>query len=143
MYLEDYIEEKDDALQTIIDIGYDYDGQEGEDNLKSLIDELVDIAHTGLNVGNDNSVYFDNQELVELIEMRDDLVDKQLALDEFGANDRLFRHCDTITDMVLDELDIPNESDNFCRDSFYMTIMDDTIPANERIELLLDMKEEI
>jgi hypothetical protein len=46
--MEDYIQSKDDALQTIIDYGFDYDGYNQAENLKSLIDKLVEIARIGL-----------------------------------------------------------------------------------------------
>jgi len=47
--MEDYIKTKDDALQTIVDIGYDYDGFSSVEKLKGLIDELIEIARIGLN----------------------------------------------------------------------------------------------
>jgi len=35
-------------LQQIIDIGFDYDGYKSPQDLKGLIDELVDMARNGL-----------------------------------------------------------------------------------------------
>jgi polyhydroxyalkanoate synthesis regulator phasin len=35
-------------LQQIIDIGFDYDGYHSSEDLKKLIDELVDMARKGL-----------------------------------------------------------------------------------------------
>jgi len=35
-------------LQQIIDIGFDYDGYHSTEDLKQLIDELVDMARNGL-----------------------------------------------------------------------------------------------
>jgi hypothetical protein len=40
--------DKNEAFQLIIDLGEDYDGYNSVDNLKALIDELVEIARIGL-----------------------------------------------------------------------------------------------
>lgn len=43
-YLKDKIENKDRWNQLIADIGYDYDGYRDAENLKALIDELVQYS---------------------------------------------------------------------------------------------------
>jgi len=45
------IKSKEDALKMIIALGFDYDGYNKSESLMDLIDELVDIAHKGLEVG--------------------------------------------------------------------------------------------
>ena len=47
--LGEQIEDKDEAFEFIIDLGFDYDGYEESKDLKGLIDELVSIAKIGLN----------------------------------------------------------------------------------------------
>lgn len=46
--LKDKIRIKDEYLQLIIDLGYDYDGYEKSESLKALIDELVSLASKAL-----------------------------------------------------------------------------------------------
>lgn len=46
--MEEYIRTKTDALQTIVDLGFDYDGYVDAEDLKRLIDKLVNIARIGL-----------------------------------------------------------------------------------------------
>ena len=48
LYLKDSIDTPKDALQMIRDIGLDYDGYRSAEDLMDLIDELCDIARTGL-----------------------------------------------------------------------------------------------
>ena len=48
LYMEENIDSPKDALQMIRDIGLDYDGYRSADDLMELIDELCDIARTGL-----------------------------------------------------------------------------------------------
>ncbi len=38
-----------EALGFIVDIGYDYDGYHSAEDLKSLIDEMVEVAQNALN----------------------------------------------------------------------------------------------
>lgn len=45
---ERQIKIKDKYLEMIIDIGCDYDGYNDAENLKKIIDELVDLAARGL-----------------------------------------------------------------------------------------------
>ena len=45
---ERQIKIKDNYLRAIMSLGYDYDGYTSSDDLKSLIDELVDLAEKGL-----------------------------------------------------------------------------------------------
>lgn len=49
---------KKEYLRLIYDLGYDYDGLEGAESLKVLIDELVDLAAKGLR-NDDRSVIYD------------------------------------------------------------------------------------
>lgn len=51
LYLDDEIDSPVAALRLIRDIGYDYDGYETAEDLKSLIDEIVEIAKTGIAKG--------------------------------------------------------------------------------------------
>jgi len=46
--IDKYIKTKEEALQLIIYLSSNYDGYNTADNLKSLIDEIVDIAKIGL-----------------------------------------------------------------------------------------------
>jgi len=39
---------KDEILEQIIDVAFDYDGYESSKDLKGLIDELVELATYGL-----------------------------------------------------------------------------------------------
>ena len=48
LYMGMEIDSPEDALQMIRAIGLDYDGYRTADNLMDLIDELCDIARTGL-----------------------------------------------------------------------------------------------
>lgn len=43
------IKEKDEALKMIRDVAFDYDGFNDVDSLKTLIDDLREIAHRGIN----------------------------------------------------------------------------------------------
>lgn len=43
------IKEKDEALKMIRDVAFDYDGFNDVDNLKTLIDDLREIARRGIN----------------------------------------------------------------------------------------------
>lgn len=55
---EDYksrIEKAINKVQYIIDIGFDYDGYNDVDNLKILVDELVDLARQTKNILNGRS----------------------------------------------------------------------------------------
>jgi hypothetical protein len=45
------INTKEDALKMIINLGFDYDGFDKKESLKSLIDELVETAKKGLKSG--------------------------------------------------------------------------------------------
>lgn len=54
----DQIKTPKDALQLIVDIGYDYDGMVSVNGLKQLIDELIEIAKIGLDTP--DSVSFEN-----------------------------------------------------------------------------------
>lgn len=47
--MQKQLEEKDEALKVIRDIAFDYDGFNDVDNLKTLIDDLREIAHRGIN----------------------------------------------------------------------------------------------
>lgn len=47
-WIKKYCHCKDDAFQLIIDIAFVYDGYTSAEDLKNLIDELVDIADVGL-----------------------------------------------------------------------------------------------
>ena len=47
-YMTNEIETKDDALKLIIGIALDYDGYREAEDLMELIDELKEIAKTGL-----------------------------------------------------------------------------------------------
>ena len=44
----EYIKTKGGALQLIVYLAYNYDGYNTVDNLKSLIDEIVNVAKIGL-----------------------------------------------------------------------------------------------
>lgn len=46
---ENRINELEEALQTIVDIAQDYDGYDKAENLKGLIDDLVEVSRKGLN----------------------------------------------------------------------------------------------
>lgn len=48
---------KNEYLQLIIDIGYDYDGFEKTESLKELIDELVGLAKKAL-INDDKSIIY-------------------------------------------------------------------------------------
>ena len=48
MNLERQVKIKDEWCQLIIDLGFDYDGCNTVESLKSLIDELVDYAHKAI-----------------------------------------------------------------------------------------------
>ena len=39
---------KDEILEQIVDIAFDYDGYESAEDLKHLVDELVELATYGL-----------------------------------------------------------------------------------------------
>ena len=54
--LQSRIEKAINKVQYIIDIGFDYDGYNDVDNLKILVDELVDLARQTKNIlrGKDN-----------------------------------------------------------------------------------------
>ena len=47
--MQKQLEEKDEALKVIRDIAFDYDGFNDVDSLKTLIDDLREIAHRGIN----------------------------------------------------------------------------------------------
>ena len=47
--MQKQLEEKDGALKVIRDIAFDYDGFNDVDNLKTLIDDLREIARRGIN----------------------------------------------------------------------------------------------
>lgn len=47
--MQKQLEEKDEALKVIRDIAFDYDGFNDVDNLKTLIDDLREIAYRGIN----------------------------------------------------------------------------------------------
>lgn len=51
LYLEDEISCPEDALRLIRAIAVDYDGYKKAESLMGLIDELKDIAYTGLQKG--------------------------------------------------------------------------------------------
>ena len=48
LYMDEEIDTPEDALKLIRAIGLDYDGYRSADDLMELIDELCDIARTGL-----------------------------------------------------------------------------------------------
>ena len=48
LYMEESIDSPKDALKLIRAIGLDYDGYRSADDLMDLIDELCEIARTGL-----------------------------------------------------------------------------------------------
>ena len=47
--MQKQLEEKDEALKVIRDVAFDYDGFNDVDGLKTLIDDLREIAHRGIN----------------------------------------------------------------------------------------------
>lgn len=47
--MQKQLEEKDEALKVIRDIAFDYDGFNDVDSLKTLIDDLREIARRGIN----------------------------------------------------------------------------------------------
>lgn len=57
MDLERQIKIKDKWCQLIIDIGFDYDGYNTVEGLKSIIDELVDYAHKAINCDDKTVAY--------------------------------------------------------------------------------------
>ena len=57
MDLERQIKIKDEWCQLIIDLGFDYDGCNTVESLKSLIDELVDYAHKAISCDDVRVVY--------------------------------------------------------------------------------------
>lgn len=48
--LYEMIKSPKEALQLIVDIGFDYDGVNSTEALMDLIDEIVEIAKIGLDV---------------------------------------------------------------------------------------------
>lgn len=56
--LERNIKIKDEYFQLIIDCGFDFDGLNSVDSLKCLIDDLVDLAKSGLKSDDKRSIYF-------------------------------------------------------------------------------------
>lgn len=50
--LKEQLPTKDSVFELIHDIGFDYDGYSSVDGLKSIIDELVDLARYGLTINN-------------------------------------------------------------------------------------------
>lgn len=53
--LNNIIDKAVNKVQDIIDIGFDYDGYNDVDNLKILVDELVDLARQTKNILNGRS----------------------------------------------------------------------------------------
>ena len=50
--LKEQLPTKDSVFELMRDIGFDYDGYNSVDGLKSIIDELVDLAKYGLTINN-------------------------------------------------------------------------------------------
>lgn len=54
---------KDEYLKLIIDIGYDYDGYDNDnEGLRSIIDELVDYARKALKEDDESVIYVGGSE---------------------------------------------------------------------------------
>lgn len=51
---------KDRYCQLIIDLGYDYDGCESPESLKSLIDELLVYAKAAIECDDKKDIYWNN-----------------------------------------------------------------------------------
>lgn len=72
--VEREIKIKDAYLGLICDLGYDYDGYETVEGLKSLIDELVDLARKGINCDDKSAMAFNEWEEFNILgEKIDDL----------------------------------------------------------------------
>ena len=55
--LEREIKIKNEYFQLIIDCGFDYDGLNSVENLKYLVDDLVDLAKSGLKSDDKRPIY--------------------------------------------------------------------------------------
>lgn len=58
---------KDAYLGLIADLGYDYDGYETVEGLKSLIDELVELAVKGMNNDDESVMSFGDGKLYNIL----------------------------------------------------------------------------
>nr|DAR26657.1 MAG TPA: hypothetical protein [Bacteriophage sp.] len=56
--LERNIKIKDEYFQLIVDCGFDYDGLNSIESLKYLVDDLVDLAKSGLKSDDKRPIYF-------------------------------------------------------------------------------------
>lgn len=61
MDLERQVKIKDKYCQLIIDLGFDYDGFNTVDSLKSLIDELVSYAQRAIECDDKGTIYVNGE----------------------------------------------------------------------------------
>lgn len=54
-------------FRLIIDLGFDYDGFNSVDNLKSLIDEMVRYAKLGEECNDTEAIYINNDEKFNIL----------------------------------------------------------------------------
>ena len=59
MSLDEQIKLKNAYCQLIVDLGFDYDGYNSVESLKSLIDELVNYAQKAIDNDNKTAIYVD------------------------------------------------------------------------------------
>ena len=57
MSLDEQIKLKNAYCQLIVDLGFDYDGYNSVESLKSLIDELVNYAQKAIDNDNKTAIY--------------------------------------------------------------------------------------
>ena len=59
MSLDEQIKLKNAYCQLIVDLGFDYDGYNSVESLKSLIDELVNYAQKAIDNDDKTAIYVD------------------------------------------------------------------------------------
>lgn len=65
MDLQRQVEIKNAYLQLIVDLGFDYDGRETTEDLKSLIDELCAYARMAINNDDKTAIYISGKDNIE------------------------------------------------------------------------------
>lgn len=65
--LERQIKIKNKYFQMIIDYGFDYDGLNSVESLKYLVDDLVDLAKSGLKSDDKRPIYFNSNKQYNIL----------------------------------------------------------------------------
>ncbi len=65
--LERQIKIKNKYFQMIIDYGFDYDGLNSVESLKYLVDNLVDLAKSGLKSDDKRTIYFNSNKQYNIL----------------------------------------------------------------------------